>query len=188
MNSLRAGPACHDHLTHISMDLTHVVANTFSHVDFYLEHIDNERYNRPLEVFSGSSLGQHTRHIIEFFDCLIRQVEQGRVNYDLRLRDRQIERDTDFASICLSQLLEKVGTIDLETTLFLEQGYGAKEEETILVGSTFARELVYNIEHAIHHLAIIKIGLRQIAPEVILPEGFGVAPSTIRHEKKTVSH
>ena len=53
------------------------------------------------------------------------------------------------------------------------------------VESTLDRELIYNIEHAIHHMAMIKIGLKVLAPELHLPENFGVAPSTIRYRHQT---
>jgi len=46
------------------------------------------------------------------------------------------------------------------------------------------RELAYNIEHAIHHMAIIKIGINEVSPYILLPSAFGVASSTIRHLKK----
>jgi hypothetical protein len=49
--------------------------------------------------------------------------------------------------------------------------------------SNIERELMYNIEHTIHHLAIIKIGLNAVAPQIALSEHFGVAPSTIRHKQ-----
>ena len=136
-----------------------------------------------MEVFSGSSLGQHTRHIIEFFDCLVRQTETGKINYDLRTRNKQIETQTGFALSTLAILLQKLKQIDLDMSLMLEQCYDFEEDISIKVETTFARELVYNIEHAIHHLAIIKIGLRQMNPGLELPEGFGVAPSTIRHQR-----
>ena len=50
-----------------------------------------------------------------------------------------------------------------------------------MVESTLERELVYNIEHAVHHMAMIKIGLRQIAPEILIDKNFGVAQSTVNN-------
>ncbi|MDX1476670.1 MAG: hypothetical protein R3301_03155 [Saprospiraceae bacterium] len=49
--------------------------------------------------------------------------------------------------------------------------------------SSLERELIYNIEHTIHHLAIIKIGLAIIAPDIPLPAHFGVAPSTVKYKQ-----
>ena len=41
---------------------------------------------------------------------------------------------------------------------------------------------MYNLEHAIHHHALIKVGLK-IMTKIELPESFGVAPSTIQYRK-----
>jgi hypothetical protein len=45
-----------------------------------------------------------------------------------------------------------------------------------------ARELVYNIEHVVHHMALVKIGLKELLPDLDLPDDFGVAVSTIRYQ------
>ena len=50
------------------------------------------------------------------------------------------------------------------------------------VSSSFFRELTYLIEHTIHHLAIIKIGLNEVYPAIEIPKNFGVAHSTIRYQ------
>ena len=52
-----------------------------------------------------------------------------------------------------------------------------------VTGSTFGREMVYAIAHAIHHYALISIMARLM--EVSLPEHFGVAPSTVAQQKAT---
>lgn len=42
---------------------------------------------------------------------------------------------------------------------------------------------MYNIEHTIHHLALIKVGLKLVYPDLDLPNHFGVAPSTIKFQQ-----
>jgi len=44
------------------------------------------------------------------------------------------------------------------------------------------RELQYNIEHAVHHLAIIKIGVKTLEDSFKLDDNFGIAASTIRNK------
>jgi len=56
-------------------------------------------------------------------------------------------------------------------------------EEAEFIPSGAYRELAYNIEHVIHHMAIIKIALRQHFEEVTIPENFGIAPSTAKYLK-----
>ncbi|NBP71028.1 MAG: hypothetical protein EBU52_20110, partial [Cytophagia bacterium] len=74
--------------------------------------------------------------------------------------------------------------------LILEVGYDMSANDFVTIESNFMRELVYNIEHAVHHMAIMKIGIKEVAPYIQLPFDFGVAASTIRHkeaEKKAFS-
>jgi hypothetical protein len=53
-------------------------------------------------------------------------------------------------------------------------------EEIVTVNTNYYRELLYNMDHAIHHCALIRIGLMRFH-QVNIPNGFGIAPSTIRH-------
>ena len=88
------------------MELLTVAEDLFCKIDSYLKGLDSERYQAPLELFSGSSIGQHTRHIIEFFQCMLAQQDKGVVQLCKRVRNHSIESDPDFASQCLSQILE----------------------------------------------------------------------------------
>ena len=141
-----------------------------------------------MDIFSKSSIGQHNRHIIEFLQCLLQQWPSGCINYDKRIRDQAIETSPAVAIQAIDDIIIKLRQIDPTHPLKLESNYdyGTSEHWIHTTTTTLERELVYNIEHAIHHMAIIKIGLKEIAPEILLPEGFGVAPSTIRHRKLEV--
>jgi hypothetical protein len=67
--------------------------------------------------------------------------------------------------------------------LKLEAGYDLGKEVFVTIDTNATRELVYNIEHAVHHMAIIKIGVREIATYIDLPTDFGIAASTIRYKE-----
>ncbi|MBS1567180.1 MAG: hypothetical protein JST39_22545, partial [Bacteroidetes bacterium] len=45
--------------------------------------------------------------------------------------------------------------------------------------SSYYRELYHNIDHAIHHMALIRAGISAF-PHISLPAGFGVAWSTLK--------
>jgi hypothetical protein len=49
----------------------------------------------------------------------------------------------------------------------------------VLIESTLARELLYNLEHAIHHMALIRVGLNLRFKYVLYQDNFGVAYSTL---------
>lgn len=50
------------------------------------------------------------------------------------------------------------------------------------IRSNYNRELLYNLEHSIHHQALIKVALHEFG-NVFVNENFGVASSTIQYKK-----
>jgi hypothetical protein len=144
---------------------------------------------KPVESLGNSSIGQHLRHTLEFFICLEQGAEQGVINYDKRSHDKLIETDKNIALGAIAKITEFVQSHPENKSLKLEVGYDLNREEYASVDTNVLRELVYNIEHAVHHMAIMKIGIREAAPYVKLPFDFGIAASTIRYkETTTVSH
>lgn len=148
-----------------------------------LHQVKDEDFCRPVKTLGQSTIGQHLRHTLEFFICLEQGFEQGRVNYDKRQHDKLIETDRFLALHAIQKIKEFILARQVDQPLQLEVGYHQDTEETIVVASNFFRELIYNIEHAVHHMAIMKIGVLEVAPYVLLPPDFGVAVSTIRHKK-----
>ena len=170
------------------MEIKPAVSSIFDQLRYVLERITDEAYKAPSVSLSGSTIGQHIRHALEFFGCLCDSQESGTVNYDNRKRDILLEENRSFALACLSDLLSQIEALNDQNELILELSYGELYADPIRVPSNFNRELVYNIEHAIHHMALIKIGLRELTPELVIPKGFGVANSTLRYnqEQRTV--
>ena len=155
-----------------------------SNIQFYLRNLDPELYKEPLEILSFASIGEHTRHILEFYQCLLDQGANGKINYDRRVRDKTIQEDPVAAHQALSRIIHSLPTPAICRKLQLEICYDQDQEVNISADTSMERELIYNLEHLIHHLAIIKIGLSVIAPKMTLPDGFGVAPSTMRYRKE----
>ncbi len=169
-----------------TITLSQIAGNSLDDLRHYLRIIDPVIYQSPLELLSGSTIGQHTRHIIEFYNCLLEQTHIGDVpviNYAKRARDIKIETAPDHALHCVSIICEKMQEVDLDKKCLLScEEHGQKD---LQVPSTLKRELIYNIEHTIHHLAIVKIALKATSPAIDLPEHFGVAPSTIHHRQES---
>ena len=162
-----------------------IAAAALDDLRHYLSIIDPVTYQASLDILSGSTIGQHTRHIIEFYNCLLEQSLSSNdpvINYANRKRDHQIESEPDHALSNVDVIIEKLNDLDADRTCLLNCAEHGQHD--LMVNSTIGRELIYNIEHTIHHLAIVKIALKTIMPGIALPEHFGVAPSTIRHRQE----
>lgn len=145
--------------------------------------LTEEDFIKPVETLGNSTIAQHLRHTLEFFICLERGFEGGVINYDKRAHDKLIETDKLIAISVLNKINEFIQTHRTDKALKLEAAYDLDKEEFITIETNYLRELVYNIEHAVHHMAIMKIGIRETAPYVILAHDFGIAASTIRHQQ-----
>jgi hypothetical protein len=136
-------------------------------------------FQRKSVYMSGASIGQHTRHIIELLQCLLNGYESGIVNYDDRKRDQLLETDVDVVLATIIELSEVIQKED--KSLLLKACYGAESIATELT-TTYHRELAYNLEHTIHHLALMKPAFIEFG--IDNKDGnFGVAYATIQYRK-----
>lgn len=138
---------------------------------------DNDVYTSPVHSLSLATIGQHTRHIIELYQCLLEQYNTGIINYDKRKRDKQIETDVHSAVAALKNISASLDKPD--KLLSLQTGPGM---DSLKIHTTYFREVLYNLEHCIHHQALIKVGLIELNKTV--GEHFGVAPSTLQYRKE----
>ncbi|MGV3697260.1 DinB family protein [Flavobacterium sp.] len=143
-----------------------------------LDQLSDADFSSPCKALSNSTIGEHTRHIIEMFQCLGNQYEIGIVNYDKRNRDYQIQTSTDFAVKCILGIKDKLEKP--EKAIVLQQ---IVDGEELCIDSNYSRELLYNLEHCIHHQALIKVAVLQLG-HLQIDEEFGVARSTIEYRKQ----
>jgi len=143
-----------------------------------ISRLDDHQYTGSISILSEASLGQHTRHIIEFLTELQRGYGRGYVNYDLRERDKRIETDRSAAMALLKSISLHLDKDNKSLTLAVDLNAG--DGDRYEVATNFERELVYNLEHIVHHMALMRIGIGVVS-DLLLPENFGVAASTIRH-------
>jgi hypothetical protein len=143
-----------------------------------LNRMTEEQYQLPSKELSGSSIGQHIRHIIEMYQCLLLQYESGIINYDDRKRDIRIETKIDYALYCLEQIRKQVN-LNEKPLVLVNHLMGSSLE----IKSHYSRELLYNLEHSIHHQALIKVALMSF-DDIEVAEYFGYAPSTIQFKKE----
>jgi hypothetical protein len=146
-----------------------------------LDNIEPSVYKDALRPLHYSTTGQHVRHITEFYLCLLKGYKTGVVDYDARERNLLIEIDKDFTIETLESVSQDLRKLKSDKSLILKSSFVG--DEAMEISTSFFRELTYLIEHTIHHLAIIKIGLNEVYPEVEIPKNFGVAHSTVRYRE-----
>ncbi len=147
-----------------------------------LQNIEAEHYNMKSLLLGNSSIGQHIRHTIELAQALVTGYETGVVNYDKRKRDVEIETNLIFAETILTELIKEINLENKNLLLIVTDNNTGNEDK---IATNYFRELAYNAEHTIHHMALISVALREMQLEIV-DEQFGVAPSTLRY-RQTIS-
>tara|TARA_R110001583_G_scaffold50403_1_gene157300 strand:+ start:3875 stop:4387 length:513 start_codon:yes stop_codon:yes gene_type:complete len=145
--------------------------------------LDNKEYAHCSSLLLGGSIGKHMRHIIEFYDILREGSKVGEINYDTRSRNSQIENETEAAKLRLASILTWLEGLKENENLSLCFSFDQEKDDVEQVESNLMRELAYNMEHAIHHMALIRIAIDQQFSHVNIDSNFGLAYSTIRYNK-----
>jgi len=162
------------------MKIQGAIKNVFTQLSDSLQQLSNEEYAKKSATLFNATIGQHVRHIIELFICLDHGYERGVINYEKRKGDYTIESEKEIAIMLLEQISSGFHLQD--KNLLLEATYDEHLNDTILISTNYFRELVYNLEHTVHHMALIRVGINEVSA-VKVPEEFGVASSTIKYKR-----
>lgn len=162
--------------------LNEAVAEVLRQGESLLRAIDEAKYTRRVPSAFSSAIGGHYRHCLDHFQSLLRGLDADEVNYDHRDRDLRIENDREFALAETGRIARACQSIapsflSCPINVRSQVNYGA--EEGALIGSTVGREMMYAVAHTIHHYALIAVMCGIL--EVPVPEGFGIAPSTLKY-------
>jgi len=168
------------------MDVREACSDILGQLTDLVTQINEQDFIRPTETLGGSTIGQHIRHTLEFFICFENGYSGGVINYDKRAHDKLIESDKYIALSSINRIREFIPSLT-DKCLTLEVSYDLTNDDFATIETTAMRELVYNIEHAVHHMAIMKIGVREIASYIKLSPDFGIAASTIRYKESNIS-
>jgi uncharacterized damage-inducible protein DinB len=140
---------------------------------------DPDYLSRPDGGVSGS-VGAHVRHCLDHVRALLDAAAGGVLSYDRRERDPAVEHGRMQGILALNQQRERLVAMvgraaDQPVRLeALVDGAGG----TVEVSSSLGRELVFMLQHTIHHQAIVALLLA--GRGVAIPSRFGYAPSTLR--------
>lgn len=162
--------------------LTHSARDVLEQGLALLASTDDETYMTLVPAPHSASIGQHYRHVLDHFICLADGIATGVIDYDARGRNRELETKREAAAESTLNLLELFSSLterDLSTEYKVLYSVGYTDEEAQTINTVLAREVAFCVSHAIHHFAIIKLVCSHF--EMMLPEEFGVAPSTLKY-------
>ena len=165
------------------MELVQSSCEVLKQLESLIIQLKKEEYSAPMKILSENSIGKHIRHILEMFQQMIRSQEIGYIDYDERPHNELLEIHPDLAIQTINKLQKDIQQIRSDMLLTMNSCYAASLKKSTPIQTSLTRELLYTIEHAVHHMAIIKISVQQIKRTILLPENFGVAQSTINYRK-----
>ena len=127
----------------------------------------------------------HLRHNLDHFEAFFNGLAAGEVDYESRSRQTKIEDIPGLAEEAIQGYLEKLNQLRGSDEKFLQirEESEAGTKERLWLDSSIGRELQFLLGHTVHHNAIIAMIVDRLG--IQLPEGFGVAPSTQRHEAQS---
>jgi hypothetical protein len=160
------------------MQLQQAIQNVFVQISESVEQLTEKQYCYKSNILFGASIGQHVRHVIELFQCLESGYTSGLINYEKRKRDYSIETDKNLANHLLKSIALTLNKDNKE--LVMEAVYDEHAIATISIATNYYREIAYNLEHTVHHMALIRVGINEVA-DIVLPDSFGLASSTIKY-------
>ena len=158
--------------------------DVFTQLRDFVAKLTSAQYTQSVLLLDHATLGQHIRHALEFYLCLIQGLKSAEklVNYEARQRDPKLETSPEAATQTLHSIEKTLLFYDHDIKLKLQ--FLTSHYDMLTLHTTFYRELAYNMEHAVHHMALLRVGMKEIAPDFSFPESFGVAKSTLIYKKQ----
>lgn len=168
-------------------ELIQAVIESLRQGETLLAEISDENYTSKVPVAFNASIGGHFRHCLDHFRSLLESATTGDLNYDHRERGTLVENDR-FAALNatreLREAYEKLDAVFIPRLLQVTCKTSYSTSGSQMAPSTVGREIMYAVAHAVHHYALI--GVMGGILGIKLPGGFGVAPSTLKHQAETV--
>jgi hypothetical protein len=150
--------------------------------------LDDVAYATKLPAAFNASIGGHVRHSLDHFRSLLDGLDAEEIDYDARARDPRIESVRVVALAAARRQLREFEALDpavLHRAIRVRAKVSYTAENSPASDSTVGREIMFCVIHAIHHYALIGVMCGML--DVSIPEGFGVAPSTLRHERERLA-
>ncbi len=161
------------------------VLETLQQGESLLTGISDEVYTQKVPLAFNATIGGHYRHCLDHFRGLLDSAAGDDLNYDHRERGTLVENDRFAALNATRELREGYAGLAPNSLLrplsvTCKTSYATSGSQ--VSSSSVGREIMYSVAHAVHHYALISVmaGIMGLK----LPAGFGVAPSTLKHQNE----
>ncbi len=127
------------------------------------------------------SIGTHFRHTLDFAANFLNGVDVGKIDYNRRERDINVEQKSDSATARFKMVISELndlpaGIANKQVLVRLETNENADGDANWCISSVL-RELEFLQSHTLHHYALIVAKLSRLGVKV--DKEFGVSPSTL---------
>lgn len=152
-------------------------------IDGLLARLEPGEYTH--QQVSADPIGRHVRHVLEHYESLLEGTD-GRIDYETRARDQEVETDPRVASERIAGIRERLAVLsEMDTPASVRVRYTAAADDSTVteIESTLERECHFVLSHTVHHMALIALLAQRHGHGV--PEEFGVAGSTLRYRAQS---
>ncbi|MDO7648964.1 MAG: hypothetical protein MUQ47_05825, partial [Schleiferiaceae bacterium] len=132
-------------------------------------------YAKPIPSLSMASLGEHVRHSLGCYECLLEVADGQVIDYDARKRDPLVETQVSQALTCTGNIQDQWHRLNVNKVVYLKHAHGLE--------STLSRELLNVSEHTLHHMALMSVALIELGLNHLVNDNFGIAPSTLANRQ-----
>ena len=118
-------------------------------------------YSHKNSHLINETIGKHVRHIIDFYLCFINGIKIKFIDYDKRERNTKVENDKEYAIKTISSIVDQLNNNYLNTPITINLNLSITKSS---LNSSIERELMYIVDHAIHHGHIIQLFIKNHYP------------------------
>ncbi len=131
-----------------------------------------------------AGIGEHVRHVLDHYRALQIGLPTQHVDYNFRTRQSLEETQPDVARKNIATLIGWLNQIEFSTEINLTvvSEINLHHSESTKLSSNVERELLYLINHSIHHMAYAS--LLASTQGVSVPSHIGLAPGTATYQRE----
>ncbi len=167
------------------VEVIQAINNNLQQLALLINVLDTKTY---LDVSVGpyySSIGSHSRHILDFFNCIIDGLDENKIDLTSRKREEIISTNKEAALIRIAEIqkiLIDFADINTDYLVHVTDNLG---QGNVTVSYTLESILAHANSHAVHHYATIGYMLYALNVEHSIA-GFGYNPTTPIVQRKGI--